>query len=72
MDRIGNRTQDRHKIWNWRHDEDTSRLLHYIEGVMDIYKATQLSQHRNTTNCWMRVITNQTTEVNGTSVQFEN
>ena len=53
MDRLGNLTQDGHKIWNWRHDEDNSRLLNYIEGDMYIYKATQLSQHRNTTNFCM-------------------
>ena len=34
-------------------------------GVMDIYKATQLFWHRNTTNCWMQVINNQPAEING-------
>ena len=28
MYRLGNLTQDGHKIWNWRHDEDNSCLLH--------------------------------------------
>ena len=65
MDRIGNLTQDRHKIWNWGHDEDNSRLLHYTEGAMDIYKAPQLYRHRNTTNRWTRVSTNQPAEING-------
>ena len=45
MDRLGNLTQDGPKIWNWRHNEDNSRLLHYIKGAMDIYKATQISPH---------------------------
>ena len=48
MDRLGNLTQYGNKTWNWRHDEDNSRLLHYIEGLIDIYKATQLYWHRNT------------------------
>ena len=60
-----NLTQDGRKIWNWCHNEDNSRLLHYIEGAMDIFKTTKLSRHRNTMYCWMRVITNQTTEING-------
>ena len=63
MDRIGNLTQDGHKIWNCRHDEDNFCLLHYIEGSMDIYKATQLSRHRNTKNCWTQVSTNQPAEI---------
>ena len=65
MDRIGNLTQDWHKICNWRHDEDNYCQLHYIEGVMDIYKATKLSQYWNTTNHWTRVSTNKPYEVNG-------
>ena len=56
---------DGHKIWNWCHDEDNSCLLHYIEGAMEIYKAAQLSRHRNKTNSWTRVSTNQPTEING-------
>ena len=52
MDLLGNINQDRHKIWNWRHYEDNSSLMYYIEGVIDIYKATQLSWHRNTMNRW--------------------
>ena len=58
MNQLGNLTQYGHKIWKWRHNEDNSRLLHYIEGAMDIYKATQLYRHQNTTNRWTRVITN--------------
>ena len=65
MDQLGNLTQDGHKIWNWRHDEDNSCLLHYIEGAMDIYNATQLYRHQNTTNRWTRVSTNQSPEING-------
>ena len=65
MDRLGNLTRDGQKNWNWRHDEDKSRLLHYIEGAKDIYKATQLSRHQNTTNSWTRVSTNQPVEING-------
>ena len=65
LDRLGNLNQDGHKICNLRHNEDNSRLLNYIEGVIYIYKATQLSQHRNTTNCWTRVSTNQHAEING-------
>ena len=64
MDLLGNLTQDGHKICNWRHDEDNSRLLHNIEGAMEIYKATQLSWHHNTINIWTRVITNQPAEIN--------
>ena len=52
MDRLGNLTQDGKKIWNWRHYEENSSLLHYIEGFMDIYKATQLPRNRNTMNIW--------------------
>ena len=65
MDRLGNLTEDGHKILNWRHNEDNSRLLHYIEGAMDIYKATQISRHWNTTNFWTRVSTNHPAEING-------
>ena len=61
----GNLTQYGHKIWNWRHNEYNSRLLHYIEGAMDIYKGTQIYRHQNTTNHWTRVSTNQPTEING-------
>ena len=53
------------KYGNWRHDEYKSRLLHYIEGAMDIYKATQLSRHWNTTNRWTQVSNNQPAEING-------
>ena len=65
MDILGNLTQDGQKIWNWSHDEDNPRLLHYIEGSMDIYKATQIYRHRNTTNSWTLVSTNQPAEING-------
>ena len=65
MDQLGNITQYGHKIWNWRHDEDNSRLIHYIEGAVDTYKATQLYWHWNTTNRWTRVSTNQPAEING-------
>ena len=65
MDQRVKLTQDGHKIWNWSHDEDNSRLLHYIEGSMYIYKATQLYRHRNTTNRWTRVSTNHPAESNG-------
>ena len=62
MDRLGNLTQDGQKIWNWRHNEDNSRLLNYIEGVMDIYKETQIPWNRNTTNCWTQNRTNKPSE----------
>ena len=65
MDRLSNLTQYGHKVWNWRHDEDNSHLLYYIEGAMDIYKAIQISRHQNTKNRWTRVITNQPAENNG-------
>ena len=65
MDRLGNLAQDGHKIWNWNQDEDNPRLLHKLEGVMDIYKATQLPWHRNTNNCCTQVSTNQPVEING-------
>ena len=42
MDQLGNLTQDRQKIWNLCHNEDNFLLIHYIEVVMEIYKATQL------------------------------
>ena len=32
---------------------------------MSIYKATQISRHRNTKNCWTQVSTNQPAEING-------
>ena len=65
LDQLGNLTQYGQKIWNWRHDEDNYCLLHYIEGEMDIYKASQLYRHRNTTNRWTRVSTNQPAQING-------
>ena len=39
--------------------------MHYIEGTMDIYKATQMSRHQNTANRWTQVSTNQPAEING-------
>ena len=65
IDIIGNVTLNGHKTCNWRQDEDNYRLLHYIKGAIDIYKATQLSQHRNTTNSWTQLSTNQPAETNG-------
>ena len=65
MDRLGNPTQDGQKIWDCCHDEENSRILNYIEEVMDIYSATQLPRHRNTTNRCTRVSTNQPAEING-------
>ena len=65
MYRLGNLTQYGHKIWNWGHDEDNSRLLHDIEGVMNIYKETQIYWHRNTMNCCTQVSTNKPAEING-------
>ena len=39
--------------------------MHYIEGAMDIYKATKLPRHQNTMDRWTRVSTNQPSEING-------
>ena len=65
MDRLGNLTQYGQKIWNWRHDEYNSRLMNYMEGAMDICKATQIYRHRNKKSRWTRVSTNQPDEING-------
>ena len=65
MERLGNLTQDGHKIWNWRHNEENFCILHYIEGVVDIYKAIQLLRHQNIMNRCTRVSTNQPAEING-------
>ena len=70
MDRLGNLTQYGHKIWNYCHDVYNSRLLHYIEGVMNIYKVTQIPRHQNTTNRWTRKRTNKPSEINGNISSF--
>ena len=70
MDRLGNLTQYGHKIWNYCHDVYNSRLLHYIEGVMNIYKVTKIPRHQNTTNRWTRKRTNKPPEINGNISSF--
>ena len=45
MDRLGNFKAPPHKIWEWRLDNDDTRLLHIIGEVMDVYKPSQVGRY---------------------------
>ena len=38
------------KKWDWRWDIEGQRLLHYVDGKMDVYKPTNVLRHRGTRN----------------------
>ena len=42
MDRLGNFKAPPHKIWEWRLDNEDTRLLHIKGEVMDVYTPLQV------------------------------
>ena len=39
---------DRYKLWPWRHDHDSQRLLHCTTDGMDVYRKLEDSRTRST------------------------
>ena len=54
-DRLGPLGPDSPKIWDWRWDISRQRLLHYVDGKMDVYKPTNVLRYRGTRNRWTRL-----------------
>ena len=55
MYRLGNFKAPPHKIWEWRLDNEDTRLLHIKGEVMDVYKLLQVGRYATTLNRWTRV-----------------
>ena len=55
MDRLGNFKAPQHKIWEWRLNNDYTRLLHIKGEVMDVYKPLQVDRYATTSNRCTRV-----------------
>ena len=55
MDRLGKFKAPRHKMWEWRLDNDDTRLLHIKGEVRDVYKPSQVESYATTPNRWTRV-----------------
>ncbi len=64
-DRLGPLGPESPKIWDWQSDITGQRLLHYVDGKMDIYKPTNVLCHRGTKNRWTRFRIAQEPEVCG-------
>jgi hypothetical protein len=43
-----------HKVWDWRFDEEGSRLLHIKGTKMDVYVPSQVPGYGRCPNCWTR------------------
>ena len=54
QDRLGRFNHEGYKKWDWRWDVDKTRLLHYREGLMDVYKPSNLPRMLNVPNRWTR------------------
>ena len=50
MDRLGNFKVPPYKIWEWRLNNEDTRLLHIKGGVMDVYKPSQVGRYAATPN----------------------
>ena len=50
MDRLGNLKAPPHKIWEWRLNNDDTRLLHIKGEVMDVYTPLQVECYATTPN----------------------
>ena len=50
MDRLRNFKAPPQKIWEWRLDNEDTRLLHIKGGVMDLYKLSQVRRYATTPN----------------------
>ena len=61
-DRLGRLTHSGYKIWDWRWDQERSRLLHYKGSTMDIYEHSNLPRVVNTPNRWTRTRIGQVSE----------
>ena len=57
MDRLGNFKAPPHEKWEWRLDNEDTRLLHIRGEVMDMYKPSQVGRYATTPNQWTRVQT---------------
>ena len=57
MDRLGNFKAPPHIIWEWRLDNEDTRLLHIKGEVMYLYKPLQVGRYATTPNRWTRVRT---------------
>ena len=55
MDRLGSFKVPGHKIWEWRLDENKTRLLQIKGKVMDIYEPSRVRGYTHTPNRWTRV-----------------
>ena len=55
MDILGNFKEPGHKVWEWRLDNDKTRLLHIKGEVMDIYKPLRVRRYATTSNRWTQV-----------------
>ena len=64
-DTLGPLSPESPKIWDWRWDISNQRLLHYVDGTMDVYKPTNVPRHRGARNRWTRLHTAQEQEVCG-------
>lgn len=51
---LGPFLRDSHKVWEWRHDEETDRVLRYHSAGMDIYTPSEVPRYANRPNCWTR------------------
>ena len=52
MDRLGNFKAPPHKIWEWRLDNEDTRLLHIKGEVVDVYNPSQVGRYATTPNLW--------------------
>ena len=52
--RLGRFNHEGYKKWDWRWDEDKKRLLHYREGLMDVYRPSKVPKMLNVPNRWTR------------------
>lgn len=47
VDRLGNFYHDDYKVWEWRYDAASVRLLHVYGDLMDVYTASENGRHWN-------------------------
>ena len=55
MDRLGNFKAPPHKIWEWRHENDDTRLVHIKGELMYVYKPSKVERYATTANRWTLV-----------------
>ena len=64
MDRLGRFNHDGHKIWPWRYDSSSERLLYSTMNGMDVYKKLDSRRTRSSSR-WEMVATGQPMETTG-------